>query len=132
MHKIYLGCSLTHAPQEFKQQIAELKKLLKAKYQVMEFLGTTAGDSAAVFKHDINQVKTCDLLLAECSHPSTGLGFEIATALDHHRPVLAVARSDANVSRLILGINSTLFSFMKYQTLDEVVDGVEKKLTGII
>ena len=132
MKKLYLGCSLTHATEEFKKQISDLKNLLRDKYQIMEFLGTETGDARDVFKHDISQLKTCDLLLAECSHPSTGLGFEIATALDHHKPVLAVAQEGAKVSRLILGINSILFSFMRYQTLDEVLDAVEKKLSGII
>ena len=132
MKKIYIACSLTHASDEFKQEIKKLKELLKTRYEIMEFLGLETGTAKDVYKHDIENVKTCDLLLAECSHPSTGLGFEIATALAGHRPILAVAKKDAKVSRLILGINSTLFSLMEYQTLDEIADGVEKKLAGII
>jgi hypothetical protein len=70
--------------------------------------------------------------VAECSHPATGLGFEIATALSHHKPILAIARPEAKVSRLILGINSSLFSFIRYSNQEEILDAVEKKLAGVI
>lgn len=132
MPKIYIGCCLTHASDEFKLEVAELKKLLRPKYEIMEFLGVADGEPEDVYRHDIGQVKTCDLLLAECSQPSTGLGFEIATALHYKKPVLAVAKTEAKVSRLILGITSTLFSFIRYNSLEEIADGIEKKLAGII
>ena len=132
MKKIYLACSLTHAPEDFKNHIAKLKDSLRHKYEVTDFLGLELGTPQDVFKHDIGGVKTCDLLLADCSHPSTGLGFEIATALYNHKPVLGVAHGDAEVSRFILGINNPLFSLVRYRDTDEVLDAVEKKIAGII
>lgn len=130
--RVYIGCSLTHAPDAFKNEIKQLKDILRAKYDIMEFHGLEGGTEHDVYKHDIAQVRSCDLMLAECSRPATGLGFEIATALAAHKPVLAVAKTNAAVSRLILGIDSTLISFIRYERLDEVVDAVEKKLAGII
>ncbi|MCL5666890.1 MAG: hypothetical protein M1383_03910 [Patescibacteria group bacterium] len=132
MKKIYVTCSLTHASEEFKEEMARLKQMLKAKFEVLEFKGLTDGTPTDVYHHDIGCVKSCDLLLSECSHPAIGLGFEIATALFRHKPILAVAKQDAKVSRLILGIDSSLFSFMRYNSLEEVADAVEKKMEGII
>lgn len=132
MQKIYVGCSLTHASKEFQDSIKQLKQKLKAKYEVLEFFGNVPAQDSEIFSHDSAKLKACDLFLAECSHPSTGVGFEIATALSHHKPVLAVAQKDAKVSRFILGIPSSLFSFVRYENLEEVVDAAEKKLAGII
>lgn len=132
MKKIYLGCSLTHATEEFKTHIKGLKQQLRAKYKVEEFMGLTEGTAQDVYRHDMDILKKSDLLLAECSHPSLGLGFEIATALAQHKPILAAAQHEAKVSRMILGIDSSLFSFIRYETADEVLDAVEKKLAGII
>ena len=132
MQKIYVTCSLTHAPEQFRQDIEKLKQMLAEKYEILHFVGLVNGTAQDVFKHDIHNVKTCDLLLSDCSYPAIGLGFEIATALGHKKPVLAVAHQDSKVSRMVLGIDNTLFSFMRYQTLEEVADAVDKKIQGII
>lgn len=132
MKKIYVTCSLTHATEQFRQDIAKLKAMLAGKYEVLHFLGLTDGTAQDVYRHDMECIKSCDLLLSDCSYPAIGLGFEIATALGHHRPVLAVAHQTAKVSRMVFGIENTLFSFMRYQTLEEVADAVDKKIQGII
>ncbi len=129
---IYVGCGLTHAPQEYKDEIEKLKKTLGQKYSIIDFREPENGTNQDVFEHNSAGAKNCDLMVADCSHPSIGLGFEIATALNSHRPVLGVAHKSANVSRFVLGINSPLFSLIRYQSMDEVMDAVEKKLAGII
>lgn len=121
MKKIYVACSLTHAPENFKLQIDHLKKELKKHFEVLDFYGLTAGQPKDIYEHDVSCVKNCDLLLAEVSYPALGVGFEIATALANKKPVFAVANSDAHVSRLIIGIQDPLFTFFKYSTLPEVV-----------
>lgn len=132
MKKIYVGCGLTHAPQSYKDGIEKLKKELGKKYEVIDFLEPENGSDQDVFTHNSTGAKACDLMVADCSHASTGLGFEIATALNNYKPVLGVAHQNAKVSRFVLGINNSLFSLIRYQNLDEVIDAVEKKLAGII
>jgi hypothetical protein len=36
--KIYIGCSLTHAPDSYKKEIEELKSILREKYEILDFL----------------------------------------------------------------------------------------------
>jgi hypothetical protein len=43
MKKIYVGCSLTHATQEYRDGIEEFKKRLGEKYEVLKFLGLGVG-----------------------------------------------------------------------------------------
>ena len=126
--KIYVGCSLTHAPQEYKDGIEELKVELRKKYEILEFIGLIKGTPVEVFEHDTNCVRQCDLFLADVSHPAIGVGYELGTALALNKPVLAVAQQDAKVGRLVLGVTHPKFSFKRYDKLEEVVDLVEEKL----
>ena len=118
--KIYLAHSLTQAPEEFKIEMEKLKNLLKEKYEVLEFKGLINGTAEEVYKHDVQCVMDCDLLLAEVSYPAIGLGFEIATALTHKKRVLCCAQTNAKVSRLVLGISDTNFKFLRYNEFNEI------------
>ena len=119
--KIYLAHSLTQAPEEFKTEMVKLRELLKTEHEVLEFKGLVAGTPEDVYHHDVQCVKDCDLLLAEVSYPAIGLGFEIATALQINKKVLAVAKQDAKVSRLVLGIQNSDFKFIRYYLIQEIL-----------
>jgi len=119
--KIYLAHSLTQAPEEFKAEMLELRNLLKQKYEVLEFKGLVAGTPQEVFQHDTQCVKDCDLLLAEVSYPAIGLGYEIATALQLKKKILAVAKTEAKVSRLVLGVEAPGYRFDRYADISEIL-----------
>lgn len=120
--RVYVACALTHATEEFRASVEQFKNSLRQNYEVLDFLGLVTGDAKEVFRHDLDGVKNCDLLIAECSYPATGVGFEIATALYLNKPVLVVAHKDAKVSRLILGIDNPLFTFRRYADISEVLE----------
>jgi nucleoside 2-deoxyribosyltransferase len=118
--KIYVGCALTNAPQEFCDSVYELKRALRGvRCEVFDFLGTTKGTPADVYRRDIIEcVEKCDLFIAVCDFPSTGLGYEISHALSLDIRVLACAHEEAQVSRLIAGIPNRLFSLHRYRALE--------------
>lgn len=124
--KIYLAHSLTQAPEEFKTEMIKLRELLKTKYEVLIFKGLIDGTPEDVYRHDVQCVKDCDLLLAEVSYPAIGLGFEIATAINQSKKILAVAKKDAKVSRLVLGIKETNYSFKRYNKIEEILEIIKK------
>ena len=126
MRKLYIGCSLAQAPEEFIESIAILRKSLSEHFITLEFIGLKDSTVAKVFKHDIDCVKKCDVFLAECTYPSTGLGFEIATAHALNKKIIAVALKGSKVSRLIQGISGKNFSFHWYKTHKEVLELVIK------
>lgn len=126
---IYVGCSLTQAPPEFKRSVEWLKGSLRcAGYETLEFLGLTHGTERDVYQHDIrNCVGKCDFFLAVCDLPSIGLGYELGTAVEKHGlPTLAVAHVDSKVTRLVLGIDHPLFRFERYHEMAEVVEMVKR------
>lgn len=120
--KIYLAHSLTQAPEEFKTEMVKLRKLLKTEHEVLEFKGLMAGTPEDVYYHDVQCVKDCDILLAEVSYPAIGLGFEIATALQLNKKVIAVAKTDAKISRLVLGITHPNYKFIRYEKIDQILN----------
>jgi nucleoside 2-deoxyribosyltransferase len=124
--KSYLTNSLTHASEEYKLEMLKMRELLKQKYEVLEYLGLVNGNATDVFRNDIECVRSCDILLAEVSYPSTGQGFEIASALDLDKKVLAFAKQNAVVTRMILGINYPNFKFERYSSLDDVLNLLSK------
>ena len=123
---------MTHASEEFKVEIKELKKTLSPKFEIIQQDEPALDTPRKMFEFDTNSIKGCDLLLAECSLPSIGLGFEIATALQHNKPVLAIMNQAAKVSKFILGISDHRFSLVSYNSINEIPDAIEKKLEGII
>ena len=103
-NKIYVGCGLTHAPEDFKTQVEATKEALQGSFDVLQFLGTTAGTAADVYQVDIvNNVGGCDAFLGIMDEPSWGLGYETREAILRGKPVLLVAHTDSKVTRLALG-----------------------------
>lgn len=128
MKKIYIGCALTHAPQEYKDMIDSLKRILREKYEILDFIGLVNGTAQDVYKWDTNCVKTCDYFIAECTYPSIGLGAELGTALEIGKPVLAVAHESAKVTRYVLGVTKPDYTFARYKELQDLVDIIHQKL----
>ncbi len=122
--KIYVGCSLTTAPEEFKENVEEVKDRLRSDWEVMEFLGLVAGTPEDVYQKDIiENVGGCDAFVGICDEPSIGLGMEIQAATALQKPTLAVAHVDSRVTRLILGapaFNPTM-AFRRYENMVEDV-----------
>lgn len=125
---IYVGCSLTHATDEFKESIEKLKEELRKDYIVSDFLGLEKGTVQDAYEFNMNNVKRCDLFVAECSYPSTGLGVELGEAISLGKQILAVAQKNAKVSRLVQGVTHPNYTFKRYDDMKEVINMVNNKL----
>jgi nucleoside 2-deoxyribosyltransferase len=76
-----------------------------------------------IFTRDIKWINKSDLLIAEVSGASTGVGFEIAYALyTKEIPVLALGSKEAgdNVSAMINGCNAQMITIKKYEDSNEL------------
>lgn len=126
--KLYVGCSLLHASEEFRQDIEALKKDLEKDYKVLQFLGLGGGTAEEIYRHDIDCVKSADIFVAECTYPSTGLGIELGTAIADKKPIIALAKEGAKVSGMVLGIDLPNFSFHQYNTKNEAIAIIKKQI----
>lgn len=123
MIKLYVGCGLTHASKNFKQNVEEFKERLSQipNVSMLKFLGLVDGTAHDVYVHDIvDCVRQCDIMVAICDEPSIGLGWEMAEQTRRGRPLLAFGHENSIISRLILDPQLTRYQFYRYQTFDDI------------
>jgi hypothetical protein len=133
--KLYVGCSLTQASEEFKGQVEELKAALRLDgYEVLDFVGLVKGTPKDVYEWDIKHcVGACDAFIAICDEPAIGLGFELCEAIRLGKPVLAVAHKDTRVSRLVPGAAEVEpnLTFERYDDMLADVPKLAKQLFNV-
>lgn len=56
-----------------------------------------------IFTRDMRMIEACDVMVAEVSRPSLGVGYEIATALQLRRPVLCLCDKEIFLTRMLTG-----------------------------
>lgn len=133
MKKLYVGCSLTQAPEDFKTNIENVKNQLCENFEVLDFVGLTAGTEKDVYNWDIREcVAKCDIFVAICDLPAIGLGYELAVAVEHlGKPTLALAHTDAKVTRLVLGIDKPNYQCMRYGSTQDIPGLVKRFSTRV-
>lgn len=94
--------------------------------EVRELEISVASDE--VYARDVNWIRNSDVLVAEVSTPSHGVGYEIGFALGLGKPVLACHRSDRGISKMISGNPDTNLTVRNYATTAEAVQIVREYL----
>ena len=75
-----------------------------------------------IYTRDIEWIEGSELMIAEISGPSLGVGFEIAyTIFQKEIPVLALVSSDVEkISAMITGCNSELLTIKRYKNIKDM------------
>lgn len=134
--KIYFSCSLTGGRQDQPVYAALVNHMVAGGHAVLtahlasaEVMAEEAVvDPLAVYQRDIAWVEACEVMVAEVSTPSHGVGYEIAYALDRQKPVLCCYRAEARVSKMILGNTSPQITVKAYRDEREAIHIVEQFL----
>ena len=74
-------------------------------------------ESRDIYERDVTWIRESDLLIAEVSTPSHGVGYEIGYALDLDKPVLCLYQKGVVVSKMITGNPHPLLTMMEYQDM---------------
>ena len=122
MKKIYFSCSITGGRGDEAIYMAIVDDLQAQGHEVLNSHLARQGvvlleqrmDPREVYQRDIFWIKDCDLMVAEVSTPSHGVGYEIAFALFLHKPVLCLSRQSARVSRMITGNDEPTMTMATY------------------
>ncbi|MEE9162402.1 MAG: nucleoside 2-deoxyribosyltransferase [Candidatus Neomarinimicrobiota bacterium] len=85
----------------------------------------------AIYQRDLDLVATCDVLVAEVTGPSLGVGVEVAEAGRLGKPVLALLqpREGRRLSAMIAGDPNV--SVAEYDTLEEAQGAVDAFFQGL-
>lgn len=130
---IYFSCSLTGGRQDESIYKAIVDHLLEighdvptahlAHPQVMDLERIV--DAREVYGRDMAWIEGCDVLIAEVSTPSHGVGYEIAVALAREKPVLCCYHEGVTVSKMITGNDSKTLTLCTYQGAGDVLAAVD-------
>ena len=75
------------------------------------------------YKHERDFYKSIDLVIAEVSYPSTGLGIELGFLYDDNKPIYCIHQSDKKISSSISVVASNI---NVYSNLNEMIEIVKE------
>ena len=79
-----------------------------------------------VFKRDTKGVEDCDILVAEVSYPSHGVGMEIMQAHVRGKMILCLFKKGSPVSRMVLGLPKA--TMIEYASNIEMIEKLTEYL----
>jgi hypothetical protein len=127
---IYFACSITGG-REFESVYQIITRaLVEDNHQVPTAHLAEAGvvsveaviDPGEVYTRDTTWIQESDVLIAEVSVPSHGVGYEIGYALGLGKPVLALYQAGRKVSKMISGNPDPGLSVMCYESPENAVE----------
>ena len=86
---------------------------------------TSAGE---VYERDVAWIRDCNVLVAEVSTPSHGVGYEVAYALSIGKPVLCIHQQDRPVSKMLSGNSHPRIRVSGYQDAGQAVEMIRSFL----
>ena len=133
---IYFACSITGG-REFEPVFQAMVKAMLADGHIVPTARLADTDVREletivspedVYARDVAWIRSADVLVAEISTPSHGVGYEIGLALGLGKPVLACHRRDRKISKMISGNPDPNLTVRQYETMDEAVQVVRSFL----
>ena len=73
-----------------------------------------------VYSRDLAWLSESEVVIAEVSNPSLGVGYEIAKALEMKKPVLCVYQSGIFLTKMITGNKDPLLAVKEYSSIDDL------------
>jgi 2'-deoxynucleoside 5'-phosphate N-hydrolase len=132
--KIYFAGSIRAGRQDadvYRQLINRLQEFCQV---LTEHVGTdlpSTGEnipSVDIYERDRGWIDEADIVVAEVTQPSTGVGYEIGYAETHGKPVYCLYRQGAErrISAMVEG--NPYCTILRYTDPDEVTDRLKKLL----
>ncbi len=127
--KIYFACSITGGREYEKNYQAITKFLLDEGHEVptAHLAESNILDleriviPSDVYVRDINWILSSDILLAEVSVPSHGVGYEIGYALNAGKRVLCLHHESKAISKMITGNPHPLLTINTYKDIPQAL-----------
>ncbi len=136
---IYFACSITggrqdehiyqHVVDALQAEGHKVPTAGLASPEVVQLEGVV--EPTAVYERDTAWIRECDVLVAEVSTPSHGVGYEIGYALQHAKPVICLYRAGSSISKMILGNRDPRLRVFSYNHLDEAINTLRCHLEEI-
>ena len=137
---IYFACSITGGREFESAYQAIVGALVEAGHQVPTAHLAESGVGAVeavldphdVYARDVDWIRSSNVLIAEVSVPSHGVGYEIGFALGIRKPVLALYQEGRKVSKMISGNPDDLLKVRSYRDPVEATQVMKDFLSNIL
>lgn len=124
---IYFACSITGGRQDERTFGHLADVLLGDGHQVPTAHVARSGIEEAdareepldIYQRDVDWITESDLLVAEVTTPSHGVGYEIGYALALEKPVLCLYKAGTTVSKMITGNPDPLLKTLSYDSAEK-------------
>jgi len=136
--KIYFSCSITGGRNEesIYQRLVETMEGMGhevptahlASPEVMEMEKVVLPEE--IFTRDMAWLEESDVVVAEVSTPSHGVGYEVAVGLLRGKPVFCCYQAGKRVSKIITGNTSQNLTQWVYSDPQEAVSGLKNFLSA--
>jgi hypothetical protein len=77
-----------------------------------------------VYERDTTWIQQCDVLVAEVSVPSHGVGYEVGYALAQGKPVLCLCKEGRPLSKMISGNPDPRIRLCSYTRIDDALSSI--------
>ena len=128
--KIYFAFSIRGAKRD-ENLIKELYEFLTKKgyivtteFNIIPKYSENIFSDRDIFERDIKALESSDILIADVSSPSLGVGYEIAYAICKNIKVIAFVKEGVNLSAMING--NPEISLIRYNNLDDLKNKLNK------
>jgi hypothetical protein len=121
MTRVYLSGPIIHSSlrkDEFYRSVVEYLEQSGDQVFAPQFL--SPAEPEVIYQRDVDEVRACDVLIAEVSNPSLGVGMEIMLAIEMRHPILMFRHEEAPVlSKMVVGAEGK--ALFHYKTTDDVL-----------
>jgi len=122
--KAYITCPVSHSKERLNL-LPEIEKTVREK-GIETFVFKISNDPKEIFKRDYEQLKSCDIIIAEVSEPSHGVGIEIGISYCLGLKIILLQEKDKNVTKLAQGIPNVII--IEYNNLEDLKNKLSKSL----
>lgn len=123
--KAYITCPISRTQNKLNV-LPEIEKIVKEK-RIDSFVVQIGGSSEEIFNRDFEQLKSCDLIIAEVSETSHGVGIEIGMSFSLGLERILLHEKGKHVTKLAHGMPKT--TLIEYEDLDDLKTKLSSVLT---
>ncbi|MBT4539335.1 hypothetical protein HOI26_02290 [Candidatus Woesearchaeota archaeon] len=125
--KAYITCPVSHT-RERLNLLPEIKSIVEEK-EIDSFVFEIGGNSTEIFNRDYKQLNSCDLIIAEVSETSHGVGIEIGMSYCLNLKRILLLEKGKHVTKLAQGMPNTII--VEYEHLKDLKDKLSSALDNI-
>ena len=132
MTKIYFAGSIRGGREDIEVYKKIIKYLQRSGEVLTEHIGSDKvaeieikNSDNEIYKRDLELLMSCDVIVADVSNPSLGVGFEIAKAVELDKKILCLYRVQENkqLSAMIAGCpNVKVEEYITFDDIKKVID----------